>query len=139
MVFGGGANRVVALENVTLEIPEGRFVCLVGASGCGKTTMLNLVAELEQPSVGKVTSTGQCALMFQESALFGWLTMSRNVELALKLRGMKGRGARRAEANRLLEMVHLEDFSRSRPMRSPVGCANVARLLARSPRSLRSC
>ncbi|HEY8080844.1 MAG TPA: ATP-binding cassette domain-containing protein, partial [Acidimicrobiales bacterium] len=85
-VFGDDKSRVVALESVSLDVPPGRFVCLVGASGCGKTTMLNLVAGLEKPSAGTVVSEGRCALMFQESALFGWLTLSKNVELSLKLR-----------------------------------------------------
>jgi len=135
-VFGEDASRVVALDNISLDVTPGRIVCLVGASGCGKTTMLNLVAGLEQPTAGTVESHGRSALMFQESALFSWLTLSKNVELALKLRGLRSVAARRAEAMRLLEMVHLEDFAKARPHQVSGGMRQrgaLARALAQKP------
>jgi len=135
-VFGTGDGRVLALDGVSLSVPAGRFVCLVGASGCGKTTLLNLAAGLDSPTVGTVTVQGRSALMFQESALFSWLTMSRNVELALKLRGMRSRTARRAEARRLLAMVHLDDFANARPHEVSGGMRQrgaLARALAQHP------
>ena len=135
-VFGTGASRVLALDAITLEVPAGRFVCLVGASGCGKTTLLNLVAGLEAPTAGTVASSGRSALMFQESPLFSWLTLSRNVELALKLRGVRSRQERRAEARRLLAMVHLDDFAGARPHEVSGGMRQrgaLARALAQHP------
>jgi NitT/TauT family transport system ATP-binding protein len=105
---------VKALDGVDLVVPEGGFVCLVGASGCGKSTLLNLVAGLDQPSGGHVDVAGRTALMFQESALFPWLTVRGNVELALKLSKVP-RDERRARAEELLHAVRLDDFADRRP------------------------
>ena len=113
-VFGRGADRVAALDGIDLQVAPGEFVCLVGASGCGKSTLLNLVAGLDRPSSGSVTSDGRTTLMFQESALFPWLTVRANVSLALKLRGVP-RGERPAMVRTLLESVQLAEFGDRRP------------------------
>ncbi|MCU1453261.1 MAG: transporter, ATPase subunit [Acidimicrobiales bacterium] len=112
--FGSGASSVHALDHVSLDVATGEFVCLIGASGCGKSTLLNLMAGLDHPSAGTVDVRGRCSLMFQESALFGWLTVAGNVELALKLRGVR-RAERRARARELLDVVHLGAFADKRP------------------------
>jgi NitT/TauT family transport system ATP-binding protein len=112
--FGSGSAAVHALDQVTLDVRPGEFVCLIGASGCGKSTLLNLVAGLDQPSAGKVTVAGRTALMFQESALFPWLTVARNVELALKLQG-EPKSHRKERVAELLKVVHLEGFADKRP------------------------
>ena len=110
--FGKGGAPV--LDGIDLEVAPGEFVCLLGASGCGKSTLLNLIAGLDPASSGSIelpgdgSRPGHAALMFQESALFPWLTAGRNIELALKLRGVRERAARRAEAQRLLGLVRLE-------------------------------
>jgi NitT/TauT family transport system ATP-binding protein len=115
-VYGRGTHAVLALDRVSLSARPGEFVCLVGASGCGKSTLLNLVAGLDRISGGSVQVAGGArpGLMFQESALFPWLTVTANVELALKLRGVprRRRGTMAAE---LLEAVHLGDFRKRRP------------------------
>ncbi|GAB2588509.1 ABC transporter ATP-binding protein [Streptomyces capparidis] len=106
--FGRPGAAQTVLDDVSLEVAPGEFVCLLGASGCGKSTLLNLVADLDRPSAGSIEVTGgRPALMFQEHALFPWLTAGRNIELALRLRGVP-RGERRAEAERLLELVRLK-------------------------------
>ena len=109
--FGKGG--VPVLDGIDLDVAPGEFVCLLGASGCGKSTLLNLVAGLDPASSGTIelartgSRPGHAALMFQESALFPWLSAGRNIELALKLRGVGDRAARRAEAQRLLGLVRL--------------------------------
>jgi NitT/TauT family transport system ATP-binding protein len=113
--YGHTGNAVVALDRLTLDVAPGEFVCLVGASGCGKSTLLNIVAGLDTPTQGSVgVSLGRPALMFQESALFPWLTVRKNIELALQLSKVPRR-ERRAQADALLEMVHLDSFGDTKP------------------------
>jgi len=113
-VFGHGPQAIQALDRISLQVGCGEFVCLVGASGCGKSTMLHLLAGLDSPTAGQVTVEGRSALMFQEAALFPWLTVAGNVALALRLRGVR-RAERRPQVASLLEMVHLEEFGTKRP------------------------
>jgi len=115
--FGHGSNAVVALDRLRLDVRSGEFVCVIGASGCGKSTLLNLVAGLDQPSAGTVTADGRAALMFQEAALFPWLTVAGNIELALRLLpGQRlNRRERRDRAEALLHTVRLEEFADRRP------------------------
>jgi len=83
--FAGTATPV--LDEIDLEVAAGELICVLGASGCGKSTLLNLIAGLDRPSAGRISvDGGHAALMFQESALFPWLTAAGNVELALRLR-----------------------------------------------------
>ena len=114
-VFGRGASALLALDRLSLEVAPGEFVCLIGASGCGKSTLLNLVAGLDAPTSGKISTGGQrVALMFQEPALFPWLTAARNVELALRASGV-AKAERRRRAAELLDVVHLASFAGKRP------------------------
>jgi NitT/TauT family transport system ATP-binding protein len=113
-VFGRGNTAVRALDQISLDVPPGEFTCLIGASGCGKSTLLSLVAGLEEPTAGQVSVSGRVALMFQEPALFPWLSASKNVELALRARGV-AKAERRARALELLEAVHLGGFANKRP------------------------
>jgi len=88
-VYGRGPSAVLALDRVSLTVAPGEFTCLIGASGCGKSTLLSLVAGLDQPTAGSISTQGRrVTLMFQEPALFPWLTAARNVELALRARGV---------------------------------------------------
>jgi len=113
--FGSGAQQHPVLQRISLDLAQGEFVCLLGASGCGKSTLLNLVAGHDRPSAGTIetASARPPALMFQEHALFPWLSAGRNVELALRLRGVP-RAERRPEAERLLGLVRLEGAYRRR-------------------------
>jgi NitT/TauT family transport system ATP-binding protein len=108
-----GKDGLPVLDGIDLDVAPGEFVCLLGASGCGKSTLLNLIAGLDPASSGSIelaqtgSRPGHAALMFQEPALFPWLSAGRNIELALKLRGVRDRAERRSEAQRLLGLVRL--------------------------------
>ncbi|HVQ86947.1 MAG TPA: ABC transporter ATP-binding protein [Actinomycetes bacterium] len=129
-VFGDHHNRTVALSNVDLDVAPGEFVTVVGASGCGKSTMLNLVAGLEQPTEGTINVSGQVAFMFQEATLLPWMTARRNVELALQLHGVP-RSERPDRGQELLDLVRLGNAADKRPhelsggMRQRVALARV--------------
>lgn len=105
----------LVLDDITLTIEPGEFVCLLGASGCGKSTLLNIIGGLEAPSSGTVAvPSGRAAVMFQEPALFPWLSAVRNVELALRLAHVP-RERRRPRALELLDLVNLADAAHKRP------------------------
>ena len=118
--FQNRSGTVVALDRIGVTIRDGEFVCLIGPSGCGKSTLLNMLAGLEYPSQGSVLANGEPitgtdpsrVLIFQEAALFPWLTVQDNVEFGLTMRGAN-RDERKATAERLLRMVHLEQFSQA--------------------------
>ncbi len=115
-VYGQSDQAVLALDGLSLDIAPGEFVCMVGASGCGKSTLLNLVAGLDRASGGTI-ELGEGVnpgLMFQEPALFPWLTVEGNVEVPLKLRGLP-RDQRKERVAELLRTVHLSEFGRKRP------------------------
>jgi NitT/TauT family transport system ATP-binding protein len=113
--FGTGRKTVVALDGVDLEVGAGEFVCLLGASGCGKTTLLNLVAGLDQPTSGRIeVNSSRPAVVFQEAALMPWLTAAGNVELPLRMAGVS-KSRRRAKAAELLELVRLGGLGDKRP------------------------
>ena len=106
---------LLALDKVSLTVEPGEFVCLLGASGCGKSTLLSLVAGLDEISGGTLDIGGRhVSLMFQEAALFPWLSVLGNVELPMQLRGL-GRSKRRKRAEDLLEIVRLSGFGNKRP------------------------
>ena len=114
-VYGRGPAAVHAVDRLSLAVGTGEFVCLVGASGCGKSTLLSIVAGLDSPTGGRVELGGRrVAMMFQEPALFPWLTARRNVELAMRARQVP-RNQRQRRADELLETVHLGDFADKRP------------------------
>jgi len=115
------ADRDNVLENISFSIENGEFVCLLGASGCGKTTLLNLVSGLLFPSSGAVTLDGvpittpgpDRSYIFQEPALFPWLNVVDNVKFAMKMQGVPKK-EREERANYYLEMVKLSDYKKYR-------------------------
>src|SRR6266853_2485608 len=145
--FKGASGAVLALDRVSLNVAEGEFVCLVGASGCGKTTLLNIIAGLEKPDSGNVladgkpiTSPGRDRLvMFQEPALFPWLDVFGNVLFGLKLKPNLTNKDRRDVAKYYLELVGLTRFERANIHELSGGMKQrvaLARALAPNPRVL---
>ncbi|HLR27959.1 MAG TPA: ABC transporter ATP-binding protein [Ruania sp.] len=145
-VFDHGGQSVYALKDVDLSIGEGEFVTIVGPSGCGKSTMLNLLGGLDFPSSGLVSVDGHPVtapgpdrgVIFQQYALFPWLTVRKNVEFGLRVAGVP-RQQRRELAMQSLRLVDLEDFADSLPKTLSGGmkqrCA-IARAYAVSPELL---
>ncbi len=133
-VFDSDEGRTAALHGADLTVRRGEFVAVVGHSGCGKTTLLNIVAGLDTPTSGSVEVFGTTSLMFQDATLLPWLTARQNVELALKLRGVS-RKQRRAEADELLHVVRLDHAGTRRPHELSGGMrqrVNLARCLAQN-------
>ena len=145
-VFNGRNGEMVALNGVSLDIHDNEFICVVGPSGCGKSTLLNIIAGLLEPTDGKVycdgkevTGTGtERGVVFQQYALFPWLTVKKNVMFALEMRGVKGKQAEQ-EAMKYLEMVDLAKFADHYPKELSGGMKQrvaIARAYAAEPEVL---
>src|SRR5881409_2199819 len=145
--FKGASGSVLALDDVSLNVAEGEFVCLVGASGCGKTTLLNMIAGLEKPDSGTVLADGKPVtgpgrerlVMFQEPALFLWLYVFGNVLFPLKLKPNLSRKDRHDVAKYYLELVGLSRFEHANIHELSGGMkqrVSLARALAPNPRVL---
>lgn len=132
-----------ALEQVDLDVAQGEFVVLLGASGCGKSTLLNLITGFDHPTSGRIVVNGRpvnkvdpnCGMVFQQYALFPWLTVLENVGFGLKMKGVPK--ARRNEvAQRFVEMVGLKGFEDRFPSALSGGMrqrVSIARVLANDP------
>ncbi len=138
-------NAVEALVDVDLSIAPGEFVSLIGPSGCGKSTLLRLIANLLEPTSGTVLVNGKPAsqarqeqdygMAFQQSGLFEWRSVARNIELPLELKGW-GKAERRTRAEEMLELVKLGDFASHMPWQLSGGMQQrvaIARALAAHP------
>ena len=145
--FQSSAGNVLALDRVSLDVAEGEFVCLVGSSGCGKTTLLNIIAGLEMPDSGNVFADGKPVtgpgrerlVMFQEPALFPWLDVFGNVLFGLKLKPNLTNKDRRDVATYYLELVGLSRFEHANVHELSGGMkqrVSLARALAPNPRVL---
>src|SRR5213083_3728914 len=145
--FRSASGDVLALDRVSLNVAEAEFVCLVGASGCGKSTLLNIIAGLEKPDSGEVLADGKPVtapgrerlVMFQEPALFPWLTVFGNVLFGLNLKPNLSRKDRHDVAKYYLELVGLSRFERANIHELSGGMkqrVSLARALAPNPRVL---
>jgi NitT/TauT family transport system ATP-binding protein len=145
-VFNAGSqSRVDALVDVDLTVDQGEFVSLIGPSGCGKSTLLRLIADLIKPTAGSITVNGKPAfrarldqdygMAFQQSGLFEWRTVVKNIELPLELKGWD-KVRRRERALEMLELVKLADFASHMPWQLSGGMQQrvaIARALAAHP------
>jgi NitT/TauT family transport system ATP-binding protein len=116
--FTSRQGDVFALDGIDLDIQASEMLCVLGPSGGGKSTLLNLMAGLEKPTEGDVLCQGvpvtgpgpDRVVIFQELALFPWLTVTGNLEFGLKMKGVP-REVRRARAAEALKLVHLSRFA----------------------------
>ncbi len=141
----GSSNQVDALTDINLSIASGEFVSLIGPSGCGKSTLLRLIANLIEPTSGNLVVNGKSAkqarldqdygMAFQQSGLFEWRTVAKNIELPLELKGWD-KAKRQERALEMLELVKLSDFANHYPWQLSGGMQQrvaIARALAVHP------
>lgn len=148
MRFPTPNGEFIALKNVDMQIDKGEFISLIGHSGCGKSTVLNLVAGLHLPTDGGVVVDGrevsgpgpERAVVFQNHSLLPWLSVYQNVELAVK---QVAKGQSKAQIKQqvfhYLDLIQMEHAADKRPdeisggMKQRVG---IARALALQPKVL---
>ncbi len=141
----GSSNQVDALTDINLSVASGEFVSLIGPSGCGKSTLLRLIANLIEPTSGELVVNGKSAkqarldqdygMAFQQSGLFEWRTVAKNIELPLELKGWD-KAKRQARVTQMLELVKLSDFANHYPWQLSGGMQQrvaIARALAVHP------
>ena len=144
--YDAASGGAAVLNGIELEVAENEFVTLVGRSGCGKTTLLNIIAGLVEASAGEVfvdgvpvTGPGRGkGVVFQAQALFPWLTAIRNIEFGARSRGLDAAGCRR-EAEQLLALVGLTGYGDRYPSQLSGGMQQrvaIARALAQDPQIL---
>jgi NitT/TauT family transport system ATP-binding protein len=140
--FKGGT---VALQDIELEIDQGEFISLIGPSGCGKSTLLRVIGDLIEPSSGNVTVNGKTArqarrdhdygIVFQDSVLYNWRTVAKNVGLPLELAGWN-RERRSKRVEEMLDLVELRGFGDHHPWQLSGGMqqrVSIARALSFEP------
>jgi NitT/TauT family transport system ATP-binding protein len=140
--FKGGT---VALQDIDLDIEQGEFISLIGPSGCGKSTLLRVIGDLIEPSQGDVTVNGKPArqarrdhdygIVFQDSVLFDWRTVAKNIALPLELAGWDG-DRRKARIDEMLRLVELDGFADHHPWQLSGGMqqrVSIARALSFDP------
>ena len=144
--FLKGDRYIVALRGFSLAVDQGSFVCVLGRSGCGKSTMLNLMAGLTRPSEGVVEYRGNLVskpdpavgYLTQSDTLMPWRDVRRNIEMPLEIRG-SARADRHARAEQLIDAVGLRGFEKHYPRELSGGMrrrASLARLLVGEPDTL---
>ena len=144
--FDTRKGEMTALNGVNLDIHENEFVCVVGPSGCGKSTLLNIIGGLEEPTSGSVTVDGKPVegpgpdrgIVFQQYALFPWLTVEENVKFGLKLQG-KSKEECDEIATKYIKLVELQDVAKSYPKELSGGMKQrvaIARAYAVNPKVL---
>jgi NitT/TauT family transport system ATP-binding protein len=143
--FSAAYGKIVALDNVTLDVVRGGFVAIIGPSGCGKSTLLRLVAGLEQPDTGvalvrgehpdQFRSRGELGIAFQDPALLPWRSVARNIALPLQVLGRSAK-AHRNEIDALIELVGLSGYTDALPSQLSGGMRQrvaIARALVTQP------
>lgn len=147
-IFATPAGPFVAVEKFEARIQKGEFVCLLGHSGCGKSTVLSMIAGLEKASSGSIQVEGKVVdspgtdrgVVFQAPCLLPWLSAEENVILAAaQVFPQYGRKRQKQHAQRYLQMVGVEEFAHQAPSELSLGVqqrVSLARALALEPRFL---
>ncbi|MFA1612496.1 ABC transporter ATP-binding protein [Halobellus rubicundus] len=145
-VYGTGAERTKAIDNLSHEVPSGEFLSVVGPSGCGKSTLLYLIAGFLDESEGTITVDGDPisgpgtdrGVVFQDYALFPWRTVMGNVTYGLEQKGMN-KEEQQTRAQRFIDMMDLDGFEDKYPKELSGGMkqrVSLARTLAYDPKIL---
>jgi len=145
--FETGASVVTALDDVNLDVQDKAIITLVGASGCGKSTLLNLIAGFETPTNGQVLVDGEPikgprpdrGVVFQQTALFPWLSVEDNIAFGLTLRANRGKADRQQVVERMLQRTGLLAFRERHPAELSGGMrqrAAIASVLVINPSTL---
>ncbi len=142
-IFVSGAQEIQALESIDLDVCEGEFVSILGESGCGKTTLLRIIAGLIRPTGGRVTldettvtkPRREMGFVFQQSVLLEWRNVMENVLLPVEIFKLSQEGYR-SEAKKLLELMGLNGFEEQYPIQLSGGMQQrvaIARALILNP------
>jgi nitrate/nitrite transport system ATP-binding protein len=148
--FPGTSNgqELVVFEDVSFEIAKGEFVCIIGHSGCGKTTILNVLAGLEKPSAGYAFIDGReitgpsldRGVVFQAHALMPWLSVKGNIAFAVKSKWPQWSGAQiEMHTQKFIDLVHLQGSEDKKPSQLSGGMkqrVGIARAFAIQPKML---
>ena len=143
---GGRDEPVLALHEVSFDVADQEFCSILGHSGCGKTTLLMMLAGFEAPTGGRILVDGQPvrrptwrrSVVFQDYALFPWMTVEENIAFGLEMKRVP-RAERRAIVRRNIELVGLQGFERRYPHQLSGGMkqrVSIARALAVDPEVL---
>lgn len=143
-----GSEDLIVFDNINFELHRGEFVCIIGHSGCGKTTILNVLAGLEQPSGGHVFMDGRevsgpsldRGVVFQSHALMPWLSVRENIAFAVKSKWPDWSKAEiGSHVQKFIDLVHLQGAENKKPAQLSGGMkqrVGIARAFAIQPKML---
>lgn len=144
-IYKDEENTVEALQDINLSVKKGEFISIIGSSGCGKTTLLRLIAGLDKPQSGELLLDGEeitepnprRGYVFQQGSLFQWLTVEQNISAGLKARRVYKENKHRVAE--YIDLIGLNGFEKAYPHQISGGMAQrvaIARALINDPEVL---